>query len=90
MTSMQECIERSDVKLHDCAVYTNGMPFYVNIFLKKKYGEPAKITMLDIEDKGYIHDTEEADDFGFELVPELEALEVTEKDVESEKLSRIT
>ena len=62
-----------------------GVPFYVNIFLKKKYGEPAKITMLDIDGKGYIHDTEEADDFDFELVPELEALEVTEKDVESEK-----
>ncbi|GAP87532.1 hypothetical protein SAMD00023353_2600120 [Rosellinia necatrix] len=53
------------------------IPFYVHIYMKKKFGNPATIQLLDIEGKGYIHnDIEEMnkrhedndDDFGFEIV----------------------
>ncbi|CAG9978369.1 unnamed protein product [Clonostachys byssicola] len=48
-----------------------GVPFYVHIYTKKKSGESAKIVLLDIKGKGYLHqDSEEAekDTLGFEIV----------------------
>ncbi|PVI01934.1 hypothetical protein DM02DRAFT_613356 [Periconia macrospinosa] len=55
-----------------------GIPFYVNIYTKDKtlgkraYKGPVMIDVLDIEGKGYIHESmgeEERNLFGFEVVP---------------------
>ncbi|CAH0052383.1 unnamed protein product [Clonostachys solani] len=48
-----------------------GVPFYVHVYTKKKSGRPAKITLLDTDGKGYLHqDPEEKDkdNLGFEII----------------------
>lgn len=66
-----------------------GMPFYVHIYTKDKTAGspedlgPVTIRVLDIDGKGYIHESmgeDERNDFGFELVQHSEA--VTEQDAE--------
>ncbi|KAI1360716.1 hypothetical protein F5Y08DRAFT_316686 [Xylaria arbuscula] len=63
-----------------------GVPFYVHVYLKKKSGEPAKVTFLDTEEKGYVHCVRERDDvvdegsddnFGFEMISTAEADEAS-------------
>jgi hypothetical protein len=75
-----------------------GVPFYVHIYTKNKSVvcqggpatiEPVVIKVLDIEGKGYIHESvgeDERTDFGFELV---EAEEAQEEDGLSEDFGGI-
>ncbi|KAI1118405.1 hypothetical protein F5Y14DRAFT_400270 [Nemania sp. NC0429] len=72
-----------------------GVPFHVHIFLIQKSGEPAEITLLDTEGKGYIHvarddagDThaDNESDFGFELVDGSEVAEAVEQIREQERV----
>ncbi|KAI1277337.1 hypothetical protein F5Y07DRAFT_388593 [Xylaria sp. FL0933] len=74
-----------------------GIPFYVHIYLMNKFGEPAKVTMLDIEGKGYVHGVKDqagkitqdssGDDFGFEIISESEVAEAMKQIGEQESLS---
>ncbi|KAI1337969.1 hypothetical protein F5Y15DRAFT_388453 [Xylariaceae sp. FL0016] len=71
-----------------------NMPFYVNVFLKRKgrLAKPATVTFLDIDGKGYIHDGStgiktrdggDEEDFGFELIDPAEAAVEAEKGVKA-------
>ncbi|KAF1967860.1 hypothetical protein BU23DRAFT_559012 [Bimuria novae-zelandiae CBS 107.79] len=67
-----------------------GMPFYVHIYTKDKTGrcsgaEAITIDILDIEGKGYIHESvgeDERNDFGFELIQPSDVTEVGEENPE--------
>ncbi|KAI0424692.1 hypothetical protein F5Y09DRAFT_323707 [Xylaria sp. FL1042] len=72
-----------------------GIPFYVHIYLMNRFGEPTKVTMLDIEGKGYIHRARDQtgertrdgdDDFSFEVVDESEVAEAIKQSEEQESL----
>ncbi|KAI1428355.1 hypothetical protein F5Y12DRAFT_733325 [Xylaria sp. FL1777] len=72
-----------------------GVPFYVHIYMKKKNGNPATVTFLDTEDKGYIHsmrdqvdvkDEGSDDNFGFEFVTASEVAEAIEQCEEHESI----
>ncbi|KAI1197815.1 hypothetical protein F5X97DRAFT_167499 [Nemania serpens] len=71
------------------------VPFYVHIYMNQKSGEPAEITLLDTEGKGYIHvardnmgdkNVDNDSDFGFELVDGLEVAEAVEQIREQERV----
>lgn len=71
--------------------YAQRMPFYVHIYSKDKtagtamFKGPVAIEVLDIDGKGYIHESvgeDERQDFGFELIDASEAEEVRNIDQE--------
>ncbi|KAI1348964.1 hypothetical protein F5Y01DRAFT_327786 [Xylaria sp. FL0043] len=84
-----------DMRLHIGDV--RGIPFYVHIYLQNKFGESAKVTMLDTEGKGYVHWVKDQagkitqdssdDDFGFEIISESEVAEAMKQIEEQESLS---
>ena len=65
-----------------------GIPFYVHIYTKDKQAgkEPSStIDLLDINGKGYIHESvgqDERNDFGFELIKAEEGIASPEQDAE--------
>ncbi|KAI1811481.1 hypothetical protein GGS20DRAFT_562664 [Poronia punctata] len=70
--------------------HVRGMPFYVHIYLKRKFGLPVTVTILDTKETGYIHagaDRGGGED-DFEYISHLETNETI--DGELEEWERVT